>query len=430
MMREFELGYGKKNIRMTLPDEKILQVIEGRECERITDVTAAVKEALRNPIGTEPLREIIKSGDKVTIVVSDITRAWVRHDLFLPIILNELNEAGVPDSNITLIVAVGAHRLHTDEDNVIVYGEEVVKRVKIISNDVSQEENFKYIGTTTRGVDVKIHKILTEADKVILTGGIVYHSMAGFGGGRKSIMPGVSSYATIQNNHKYCLHDEIGKGLSPHIGCGKLVGNHMNEDMVEMAAMVNPAFLFNVVGTAEGEFARFVAGHWYKAWEEGCKTVADIFGVPIKEKADLVIATAGGYPKDINLYQGLKTADNAVLACKEGGVLILLLECPEITEPPDFSAWYNYESVLDREMALRKGFTVPGFLALKNGLLAKTVPHIVITMPENREFISRTGMFPVTNMEEALALAEEKLGRKDYKIIVMTQGANTVPILV
>lgn len=429
-MREFKLGYGKSDIHFKLPEDKILDVIEGKQCAHITDIVFAVKEALSNPIGTKPLKEIVKKGDKVTVVVSDITRAWVRHDQFLPIILNELNEGGVPDSNITLIVAVGAHRLHTDEDNVTVYGKEVVKRVKIICNDVSQEENYVCIGTTTRGVDVKIHKVVAEADKVILTGGIVYHSMAGFGGGRKSIMPGVSSYATIQGNHKYCLHDEIGKGLSPYIGCGKLVGNPMDEDMVEMAAMVNPAFLFNVVGTAEGEFARFVGGHWYKAWEEGCKTVANIFGVPIREKADLVIATAGGYPKDINLYQGLKTADNAILACKEDGVIILLLECPEITEPPDFSAWYNYESLMDREIALRKGFTVPGFCALKNGLLAKRVPHIVLTMPENKEFITKAGMFAVTSMEEALALAEEKLGRKDYKITVMIHGANTVPMLV
>jgi nickel-dependent lactate racemase len=310
-----------------------------------------------------------------------------------------------------------------------VYGQEIVDRIAIKQSYAPAEEDFVYVGTTSHGVRVNLNKHVVNADKVIMTGGIVYHLMAGFGGGRKSIMPGIAGYSTIQGNHSLCLHKQVGSGVSPACASGKLEENEMHLDMTEMATMLKPDFLFNVTLTPNGQFARFVAGHWYKAWEAGCQTVADIFGVPVKDKADLVIASAGGFPKDINLYQASKTIDNACMACKDDGVIILLLECPDIAEPPDFSGWFDYESLHDRELALRKGFTVPGFVALKCGIMFKRIPHIVVTLPQNKVFVEKAGMFAVTSIEEAMALAEEKLGRKDYTITVMSHGANTVPLL-
>lgn len=429
MLKEFALGFGSEEITVALPENQIINVVEGKHADAVTDVAAAVKEALNHPIDSPPLKEVIQPGDTVAVIASDITRLWIKHDQFLPTLLNELNAAGVPDTNIKLVVALGAHRHHTHEENIQVYGKEVVERIQIVQSYAPAEEDFVYVGTTTRGVKTSLHKDVVAADKVILTGGIVYHLMAGFGGGRKAVMPGVSGYATIQGNHSFCLHDVIGQGVSPHCISGKLEGNNMHEDMTEMAAMLKPAFLLNAVFTPEGKFARFVAGHWYNAWLEGCRTVESIFGVPVNGKADLVIASAGGFPKDINLYQGSKTIDNAFMAVKEDGVIILLLECRDIMEPPDFSGWFNYESLYDREVALREGFTVPGFIAVKCGLMAKQVPHIVITKAENKAFVEKAGMIAVTTMEEALAIAEEKLKRKDYTITVMAHAANTVPLV-
>ena len=428
-MKKFDLMLGKEVVQVSLPEKKIVGIVGGKPYAPIIDVEAAVKEALRNPIGTPPLKDIVKAGDKVAVVASDVTRAWVRFDIFLPHIFNELNEAGVPDSDILLIVALGAHRVNTLEEHIAVYGQEVVDRVKIVQSYAPIAEDFTHIGTTSRGVPVSINKEILKADKVILTGGIVYHPMGGFGGGRKSILPGVAGYATIQGNHSFCLHEVVGKGTNPNSASGKLDGNVMNEDMIEIAEMVNADFIFNVTQTEDGEFARFFAGHWLKAWLEGCKTVEEIFGVPITEKADLVIASTGGYPKDINLYQANKTMQNAIFACKDDGVVIVLMELPDINEPPDFSGWFNYESLYEREIELRKDFTVPGWTALKVGELANKVPYIIVTLPENKAFIEKAGMFAVTTVQEALVLAEEKLGRKDYTIILMPNGANTVPIL-
>jgi len=429
MSIEIHLGYGNEEIKVNLPEKQILHVIEGNHVEPLTDIPAAVKTALANPIGSPPINQIVKKGDNVCIIVSDITRAWVRNDLFLPPLLDELNASGVPDSDITIVVALGAHRHHTPQENLATYGQEVVKRITIEQSYAPETENFVKLGTTSQGVDTCVYKTVAQADKVILTGGIVYHLMAGFGGGRKSIMPGVSAYASIQGNHSFCLHDVVGQGISPDCISGKLSGNTMHENITEMAAMVKPAFLLNAVLTSEGKFAKFVAGHWYDAWLEGCHAVENIFGVPITAKADLVIGSAGGFPKDINLYQGSKTIDNAFMATKDGGVIILLLECRDIKEPPDFSGWFDFESLYERELALRKGFTVPGFIALKCGLIAKQVSLIIVTLPQNKDFITKAGMIPAASLEEAIAIAEQKLGRKDYSITVMPHAANTVPVM-
>lgn len=429
MFKDFALGFGNGTLHVALPQAQVLNVVEGRSVAPLADVAAAVRQAVRQPIGTPPLGQVVHAGDKVAVVASDVTRSWIHFEQLLPPLLDELNAAGVPDEDITLVVALGAHRLHTDKDNLAVYGQEVVNRVKIIQSQAQRSADFSYVGTTTRGVKVYLNKHVLAADKVILTGGIVYHLMAGFGGGRKSVLPGIAGYDTIQGNHSFCLHAEVGKGISAACVSGKLVGNDMHDDMMEMAAMLKPAFLLNAVFTPEGQFARVVAGHWEQAWQDGCRTVEQIYGVPINGQTDVVIASAGGYPKDINLYQGSKTVDNAFMAVKSGGVNIVALECREIAEPPDFSGWFDYEDLRERELALRRGFTVPGFIALKFGYMFRQATHILVTLPQNRAFVEKAGMLFAASVDEALVMAAQRLGRRDYTITVMPHAANTVPLL-
>lgn len=424
----YKFGFGDQQMPIALPQEKIIQVITGRQVEPLADIPAAVKMALENPIGTPPLRKVVKAGEKVAIVVSDITRAWVKFDQFLPVILDELNLAGVPDGDIFIVIALGAHRAHTEEENVLVCGKDVCSRVRVYQHDCRDEANLAAIGKTGRGIELFINKRIAEADRVILTGGVVYHLMAGFGGGRKAIMPGISGFKSIQGNHLFCMNKEVGKGLNPNCISGKLAGNEMNEDMTEMAAMVKPDFLFNAVFTSEGKFAAFVAGHWYDAWLAGTKKVEEIYGIPIKSRADLVIASAGGFPKDINLYQGSKTIDNADMAVKPGGVIICLLECRDIFEPKEFSNWFQYShDLLEFEMAIRSNFTIPGFIAYKIVDIAKRNKLIIVTKPENTDFMRRAGIIPATGLAEAYDIAKRELGREDYSITVMPFAANTVP---
>jgi len=426
-MTAISLAYGKGTITAEIPAGRKVQIVEGRPTPPLADIAAAVRAALADPIGARPLRETVAAGDTVAVVVSDMTRS-LHQELFLSVLLDELNAAGVPDRDITLVVALGAHRRHTPEENVATYGREVTDRVRIVQSYALDEDDFAYVGTTTRGVAAKLSRHVTDAAKVILTGGIAYHSMAGFSGGRKSVIPGVASYNTIQANHRFCLSDELGGGVNPRCDCGLLSGNPLHEDQMETAAMLAPAFLLNAISAPEGGLAGFVAGHWRDAWEEGCRRVAAIYGVPVSERTDLVIASAGGFPKDVNFYQATKATENAVAACKDGGVVIAALECRDIGDPPDFSGWYDIASLRERELALRERFTVPGFVALKNGLSARRIRHIIVTLPENRAFIEKAGMTPAATLSEAVALADTWLGGRDYTVTVMPHAAATLPL--
>lgn len=428
-MRSYAFRFGNETLEVSLPEKQVVNVVCGKTVSPVTDVPAAVKAALNNPIGAQPLKSLPAKGDKVTIIASDITRRWVRFDLFLPVLLDELNTAGIPDEDISLIVALGAHRRHTDEENILTFGQEVVNRLSIRQSHSQTTADFVKAGTTSRGTPVWINKHVAAADKVILTGGIVYHIMAGFGGGRKAILPGVAAYHSIQANHRLCLHREEGNGINPDAYSGSLSNNPMNLDLLEIAEMVKPAFLLNAVFTPAGQFARIVAGHWLHAWIEGCREVEAIFSVPIREKTDLVIASAGGHPKDINLYQTTKTIDNAYKAVKENGAVILLLECRDIHDPPDFSEWFRYTSLGDREAALRASFSVPGFAALKIGQISQKIPLIVVSLPQNRDFLEKAGVIAASSVDEAMAIARRFIGRDNYSITVMPNAADTLPVL-
>ena len=201
--KKYQFGFGEGSMELALPTERILYDIKGTAAEAITDVPAAVREALRNPIGTPPLAQTVKAGDKVVITVGDITRAWIKHDQFLPTVLDELNSAGIPDADISIVVTLGAHRPHTPAEDIAVCGAETCHRVKVYQHDSHDKANLVQLGTTAGGVPIIVNRRVAEADKVILTSGIVYHLMAGFGGGRKAVMPGVSAYESIQGNHTF-----------------------------------------------------------------------------------------------------------------------------------------------------------------------------------------------------------------------------------
>ena len=199
--------------------------------------------------------------------------------------------------------------------------------------------------------------------------------------------------------------------------------------MLEFGEALNADFLINTVHTAEGKVARYATGHWQLAWEDAQNTVREIMGVPIKALADCVVATAGGFPKDINLYQSVKTQDNAWQAAKEGGVLILLLELSDIREPEEFFDWFRYPTLEEHEAALRLDFTIPGFVALAMRTVLQRYPHIIVTEEMNRAILEEVGFNYAATVEEAMTKAEAIIGHPDFTVTVMPQGANTLPLL-
>jgi len=392
-------------------------------------VPQAVRAALARPVDSPPLEEIVKPDEKVVIAVSDVTRAWQQMPLILPEVIATLNRAGVPDDNIMIIIAVGGHRLNTEREFVQLCGQAIYDRIKVINHDAWDTENMVYYGKTSRGTEVSVNRVAAEADRLILTGGIVYHYMAGYGGGRKSVIPGISSIKTIRQNHLWGLGAEVGDGSNPNAASRKTSGNELHEDMMEIAGFIQPDFIINMVPAPEGGFAGIFASNWVSAWQEGCKLVDELYGVEINSLADIVIATAGGFPKDINLYQTGKTMDNAYYAVKKGGVVIILSECSDICEPQEFSRWLEFDDRPAMEKALRQDFGIPGWVALKEVECSNQATYILVTRAENAGFLAKTSMIPATSIEEALQIARGKCGTATPTHTVMPQGANTLPIL-
>ena len=423
-MLNLSVPYGKSEKQFSLPDELEINYISANPLTPITDFKEYILRKLENPTGSKPFKEIFKKGEKVAIVVSDVTRLWVRSYDFLPILIDELNMLGIPDNDISIVMSTGDHREQSKEEHRLIVGEEVLGRIKIFDHDCFADD-LVFLGVTSRGTNVYFNRQVHEADKVIITGGICYHLLAGFGGGRKSLAPGITGYDTIQENHGLAIKAEPGQ-----IGTGILIGNPVAEDMDEAAAMTNADFLLNVVVNEKKEFIGIVAGHWRDAHLEGTKIVEKAFGIPIAKKADVVIASSGGYPKDIQLYQSIKTLDNAYYAAKDGGSIILVSECSDGPGPESYLSWFKYDNYDVMAKALYEGFTMPGFVALRTAeiLLDKTV-YLVSSLEQ--EVVERVGMKPVSSVDEALKIINEKQHQKKQQINsvhIMPHGAITYPI--
>ena len=352
--------------------------------------------------------------------------------MYLPAVVEELNNSGIPDADIFVIIATGTHRDNDDEEKRLILGDALFARLQVFDHDAYGAEANVFLGTTSRGTPVYIDKRAVEADKVILTGGITTHLFAGFGGGRKSVMPGLAGVETIKHNHLLALTDEVGGGVNQETYLTKIEGNRVSEDMCEVCAFLNPCFLVNSIMDAEGDFVRIVAGHWYDAWYAGTQEVMKLQGVEAKAKADVVIGSSGGYPMDINLYQGMKSYAPAQMAMQPNGIFIALLDCPDIYEPPSFFDCFRFNDELSMEKELRAGFTIPFYIAFYMYCMSKQFTVIMVTRPENFDAVRRTGQIPAATLAEAWTLAQKKLmaqGKAEtYTVNIMPHGVNTVPM--
>lgn len=424
-MNNFKLHYGKGFLNFAFPADIKINKIEAVPTQALKDLAEHTAGALAEPINSPPLRELVRKGDKVAIIVSDITRLAYRTDAYLPVILNALNELGVPDENITAVIATGMHRAQTPEEDLLVLGKEAYGRIKV-ENHNCYAPDLVPLGRTSRGTEVFINHTVGEADRVILTGGISYHFIAGFGGARKSITPGVGGYNTIQQNHSWALRDADITGINPGVGTGILDGNPVAEDMMEIAKMFGRAFLVNVVLNEHKEFIAVVAGDVEEAFKAGCRVVEKSFGIPISHKSDLVVVSCGGYPKDIQLYQAVKALDNAAYAVKKGGVIIFCAECSDGSGSDAFMEWFDERPLAKMSGQLRDKFAMPGFVALRTASICE-MAHVIFIGSLPPDDVKRVGMIPVSTPGEAWAKAQELLGRIE-DITMMPQGFLTFPI--
>ncbi len=427
--RPFTLTYGKTQVSFEVPARQLLCEVIGRNRPGLENLRQAYLDALDHPVDSAPLRDMVTPGGTAAIAVSDITRGWQKNADTLPFLLDYLNAAGVGDDKITILIAVGAHRQNTPAEFVELCGPEVCHRVRVVNHDAWDEANMVSLGRTSRGTPVAVNRIAVEADTLILTGGVIYHYMVGYGGGRKSVMPGICANRTIQTCHLWSLESEAGGGRSRLAQSGITEGNPAHEDMMECASLARPDFIVNVVPNLDGRLCAVFAGNWVSAWLRATRLVDEMYGVEIPDKADIVIATAGGYPKDINLYQTTKTMDNAVHAAAAGGISVILSECPDIREPLEYFKWFDHPTIEAHDKALRADYTIAGWCALITREYCRESPTIMLTRPENAELARRAGLIPAATIAEALKQAFAMCGKNCPTITVMPQGANTLPLM-
>ncbi len=423
MEQSVSLKYGKGKVNINLEGLNVTGTVTSKEVRKIENIQEKINFVLENPINSLPFSEVFSNGDKVLIVISDITRGWINYPSFLPIVVDKLNSLGISDQDIIFLTATGTHRKQSDDEKKLLVGENIFKRFEIIDHDCANQEMIP-IGKTSFNNEVYVNGLIRER-KVILTGGITPHLMAGFGGGRKSAVPGISSYETIQRNHLLAL-DQNAPRSNPLIGLGSVDTNPLNQDMKEACELLNPEFLINVTINDEGNLAEIFAGHWYDAWYKGTQWIKENYFVTVDKKADIIITSCGGYPKDINLYQACKTLFNAVNGLKTGGSLVFLAECSEGAGADSF---FNYlipfkEGRLDE--ALREAFTIPGYIFYA-AIEAAKMADVYLVSKMNPEDIKTMGFIPCKDVDTAMKLIKEK-HKNNTNTLILPYGGSTVPV--
>jgi len=414
------LSYGKTEVCARIPTRNFLGMIEPKEKPGVADPRVEVERVLNDPVGTKRLSETAKAGDRAAIVVDDATRATPSY-LMVPPILDELNKAGVKDKDITVIFGCGTHRPVTPEEMKTLVGEETLERVKTISHDC-RTKDMVYIGKTkTLGTKVYVNKIFAEADIRVLTGDVGLHYYAGYGGGRKSVLPAISSIGAIQHNHAAILHLKARTGI--------LEGNPVHEDMVEAARLAKPDFILNIVTNSKGELVRAFAGDLEKAHAEGVRLVDKMYKVPIERRAKIVVVSPGGHPFDIDLYQAYKGVDCALKAVKKGGVIIWVAECPEGHGNQVFYEWMTkFKELKQMETEVKRRFQIGGHKAY---YLMKALQKVKIILVSSLPDYYAANVFKLKTakaVNDALNNAFNIAG-KDAKVWVMPHGNVTLPVV-
>jgi len=413
------LPYGKTEVCARIPIRNFLGAIEPKEKPGVADPRAEIESALREPVGTKQLSEIAKPGDKAVVVVDDATRATPSRLMVLPI-LNELNRAGVKDEDVTIIFACGAHRAVEPEEMEKLVGEDTLKRMKAISHDYKSEDQV-YIGKTRFGTKVYVNKTFAEADVRVLTGDVGLHYYAGYGGGRKSLLPGITSLDTLKKNHAMLVH--------PKAKMGVLEGNPVHEDMMEAAKLAKVNSILNIVTNSRRELVRAFAGDLEQAFYEGVKLVDEIYKVPIERRADIVVVSSGGHPFDIDLYQACKGVLSALEAVKRGGVIVLVAECPEGHGNDVFYDWMvKFKGLEEMEREIKRRFLFGGHKAYYLTKALQRVQIILVSIMPDYQTVNVFRLKTARAINDGLRQAFDIAG-ENAKVWAMPQGNATMPIM-
>src|SRR5262245_22554545 len=422
---KMKLAYGKNGLEVDFVQPGI-EVIEPRFVEGLKDEITALRQALRNPIASRPLRDIVSPGDSVALVFSDRTRP-MPSDRVLPVILAELEY--IPRERITLINALGTHRPNTPGELESMLGRRVVENYRVVQHRPKDRASMVYLGKSSFGNEVWVNKDFMQARIKILTGFIEPHFFAGFSGGPKSVLLGVAAFESILRNHSAPMID------NPMSTWGVATENPIHQEMSEIAELVRPDFIVNVTLNKKREITGVFAGDWREAHAAGCAFAKQCVMRAVQTPYDLVVTTNSGFPLDMNLYQAVKGMSAAVRIVKPGGAILIAAECSD-----GVPIHGNFRELLSKgkspqdwlDMIYQAPQPIPDQwqVQILAKILQRASVYLYSTLPEAEARLGQLqAVQDIAASVSEIRAAHERRTREPHRIAVLPEGPQTVPYL-
>ena len=426
--RAINLRLGTGSVEVHLPSRLSVRLLAPGQTTPIADAAAHVLSLLKSDASSsrhrgDSLERLCRGVHRVLVIVSDRTRV-TGVKVYLPVLLDFLAECGVDPKGTEIHVANGMHAPAGPGALKEFLPSGLVERFTVSEHDCNSRESHFYAGTTSRGNRVFLNKKAKEAELVIITGSIGLHYFAGFRGGRKSVLPGIAAFETICSNHRLTIPG--GQGFHPLCKNGSLSGNPVHEDMVEALPMIPPSFLLNTITDGTGRIVDVFTGDPVEAHERGCEEFRKIAEVDAGEKADCVIVSCGGHPRDVTLIQAHKAMENVRPVLKDGGSMVVLAECSQGIGSDTFLSWFDGSDLPAVRKRLVSNYTLHGHTAL--AMLEKLSRFkIYLVSGLESEVVASVGLIPAPSVEGAL---REILSRTTGEIttVVFPEGSETLPL--
>jgi nickel-dependent lactate racemase len=418
-MTTFNLPYGKSSLTFTLPEGFVAKTLEPKDVPAATDPVSRVEKALSKPVGGVELSQF-HNARTVSIAVNDKTRP-VPHQHLLPPLLKRLEALGIPPTAIQLFIATGTHPFMPPEEYPRILPAEVINRYSITCHEADDHNNLVHLGTTARGTPVWVNKSYLEADLRVVVGNIGPHQFQGFSGGVKSAAIGLAGRETINHNHAMMT--------DPKAQVGWYKDNPPRQDIEEIGQKIGVHFALNAILNSQKEIVHALAGDPRAIMEVGIPLAREVYLVEVDTQYDFVIASPGGYPKDLNLYQTQKALGHASLITRDGGVIIITAACPEGSGSQSYESWmegvHSIAEVFSRFQ--QEGFRVGPHKAFQIARDADRV-NVFLVSDLSPEFTRRMLLTPASSVEEAFSLARKDLPPTP-RGAVMPQATSTIPYL-
>lgn len=415
MLKE-DIKYGKDKKVFNINEKSNYKVLTPKKIKTNKNEADLINNALDNPIDFQIIKDTFKKEDKICIITSDITRPLPSYKI-LPHIVKRLKNIGIKEKNITIIFALGSHRKHTEKEKEKLVGKKVYdSNINLKDHNIEKCMN---LGKCKNNTPVDVLKDVVKSDRVICLGNIDYHYFAGYSGGMKAIMPGVSSWDAISKNHSNMI--------KPEAQTGNLDTNPVRQDIDQVLDFVNVDYIFNVVLDTNKNILKAFFGHPIKAHRKGCKYLDSLYKVEIKNRFDIVIASPGGFPKDINLYQSQKSLDNAKHATKNYGIIILVAKLNDGFGEEKFKNWMLNKKPDEMIKELKQNFQLGAHKAVAIAKVLKNKKVYLISDLDD-EVVNEIGFLPFDNVQEALNRAIE-VSDENPNIAYIPSSGTTLPKL-